>query len=35
MFYVELVMASQELRPWRGAYCHEHVVIAIGLVDFS
>src|SRR5271169_1307526 len=22
-------MASQELRPWRGASCHEHVVIAM------
>ena len=28
-FYVELVMASQELRPWIGASCHECIVIAI------
>ena len=31
-FMLSWFMASQELRPWRGASCHEHVVIAIGLV---
>ena len=37
-FMLSWFMALQELRPWRGASCHEHVVIAIGLVfklDFS
>ncbi len=31
-FMLSWFMASQELRPWRGASCHEHVVIAIGFV---
>ena len=31
-FMLSWFMALQELRPWRGASCHEHVVIAIGLV---
>jgi hypothetical protein len=31
-FMLSWLMALQELRPWRGASCHEHVVIAMGLV---